>query len=147
ETPLPGHAVEVVRATVHETQAGASDQLLDGAGDENLARCSARRYSCADVNGDAADVVAHHCALARVQPRSDLDPQRADAVANVAGAADSACGSIEGREEPVAERLHFATAEPPQLAADDGVVVCKQLAPAAVSERRRPLSRTDDVGE
>src|SRR2546428_2532065 len=102
ETPLPGHAVEVVRATIHEAQARAGDQVLDGTGDENLA--GARRYSGADVNGDTPHVVAHQLALAGVQPGSDLYPQRADAVADGAGTMDRPRGAVESGKEAVPHR-------------------------------------------
>src|SRR5882724_10673050 len=113
ETPLPGHAAEVVGATIHEAQARAGDQILHGAGDEDLAGRGARRHPSPDVDGNAPHIVAHQLALARVQPGPDLDPERADAFANGAGAADRARRSVKRREEAVAYRLHFATAEPP----------------------------------
>jgi len=39
-----GHVVEVVRATIHEAQARARDQVPDGAGDEDLTGCGAARH-------------------------------------------------------------------------------------------------------
>src|SRR5262249_34969786 len=122
KTPLPGHAVEVVRATAYEAQAGAGHQVLHRAGDEDLARCAARRHPGADVAADASHVFAHQLALTRVQPGPDLDPERADAVADGARAADGSRRSVEGRKEAIADRLHLAPAEPHEFAADEGVV-------------------------
>src|SRR5205823_12374200 len=105
ETPLSGHAAEVVGSTIYEAQARARDQVLHGAGDEDLAGRGARRHPGPDVDGNAPHIVAHQLALARVQPGPDLDPERADAFANGAGAADRARRSVKRREEAVAYRL------------------------------------------
>ena len=64
-----------------------------------------------DVDGDAADVVAHHLALARVDARADADALLLGGVEDRARAADRARRAVEGGEEAVAGRLHLAAAE------------------------------------
>ena len=57
ELPLVGDALQCVGAAIGEGDARARDQVLHGAGDEDLAGTGDRRDPCADVDGDAADVV------------------------------------------------------------------------------------------
>src|SRR5439155_9429264 len=118
-----------------------------GAGDEDLAGRGARRHPSPDVDGNAPHIVAHQLALASVQPGPHLDPERADAIADGAGAADRARRSVKRREEAVAYRLYFATAEPPELAADERVVVGEQVAPPLVAHLGGTGGRADDVRE
>ena len=80
-------------------------------------------------------------------PTRTSKPERAGRVGDRPAAADRASRAGERRQEPVAERLHLAPAEPRQLAADRGVVRRQQLPPARVAELRESLRRADDVGE
>ena len=85
--------------------------------------------------------------LAGVQADPDLETEIGRRVSDRSRAADRARRPVEGGEEPVAGRLHFATAERLELVADGGVVIVEELLPTAVAERCRPLGRADDVGE
>ena len=94
-----------------------------------------RRHAGADVDGDAADVVADQLALARVEAGADLEPERADGVADRAGAADRAGRPVEGREEAVARGLRLS--RPLNRASSRRTTAwwrCEQLAPALVAE-------------
>jgi hypothetical protein len=147
ETPLPCHAREDVRAPLHEAQAGARNQILDGARDEHLASRGARRYPGADVDGDASHVVvAHQLALAGVQPRPDFDPQRADAVADGAGAANRPRGAVEGGEEAVPRGVDLSAPMPFELPPHDPVMGVEEGAPWTVAQCRGALGRAHDVG-
>ena len=74
-------------------------------------------------------------------------PSEVDVLADRTGAADGASGPVEGRQEPVAERLDLAPAERGQLATHERIVVLKQRAPTLVAELRGALGRAGDVGE
>ena len=55
--------------------------------------------------------------------------------------------AVEGREDAVAHRLHLASDEARELAADHGVVGVEQVSPAAVAELTDEVGRADDVAE
>src|SRR5581483_1413230 len=82
QSPLALHTLESAAAPVAEGQPRADDEIPDGARRQHLAR---RGFACdarADVHGDAADVVSHALALARVQSGADLEAERTHGVAN-----------------------------------------------------------------
>ena len=99
------------------------------------------------MNGDTADIIAHHLALAGMQARTNLDAERLDLLSDGAGAADAARRPVKGRQKAVAGGFHLAAAEASENAPDRGVVVVKQTAPAMVPECGCLLRRTDNVGE
>src|SRR6185369_4761239 len=122
EAPLPGHALKGARAAVDEPQARTGDEVLHGAGDEHFRRRGLGCHACAGVHGDATHVVAHELALPGVKACPDLDPERADGVADGAGAADGPRRAVEGGEEAVAGRLDLAAAEACELPAHERVM-------------------------
>ena len=66
-----------MRATVGESQTRASDQILDGAGDEHLRGVRRRGDASADVDGDSAYIVVPQLDLARMEPGTHLNPESA----------------------------------------------------------------------
>src|SRR5439155_8085208 len=103
--------------------------------------CGTGSHTGTDVNGDAAYVVVHQLALACVQPGPHLDPERADAIADGAGAADRPRRAVEGGEEAVAQRLHLAPPEAGEFAAHGSMVAVQHRPPSHVSEFGGPLGR------
>ena len=87
----------------------------------------------ADVNREAAQLGAHHFALAGVEPRAHVQAEGRDGVADRAGAAHRARRAIEGGEEAVAGGVDLATAVTFELAADHAVVRL-QVAPRPIAE-------------
>ena len=73
----PGHVVEVVRATIHEAQARARDQVPDGAGDEDLTGCGAAQPPGTNVDRDAAHVwpLCTRSAATSCRWRGELDTE------------------------------------------------------------------------
>jgi hypothetical protein len=61
------------------------------------------------------------------------DAEVAHRLLDVHGALDRAGGAIEGREEPVTNRLYLAALVSTQLAPNHEVVTLDQFAPAAVA--------------
>src|SRR3954453_2306986 len=145
--PFAGDALEWTTAAAAEAQAGTGHQILHGARYQNLARAGQRGDARTDVNGDAADIVADHFALAGMQPGADLDADRPDFVGDRAGTANAARWTVKRCEKAVARSLHLMAAKSRQIAADGGVMMVEQIAPALVAEVRGLFSGADDVGE
>src|SRR5437879_5540495 len=99
------------------------------------------------MDGDAADVIAHHLDLAGVQPDPELDADRPNGSNQGITAADRASRSVERGQAPVTDLLHFAAAEPGELSPQDVNLRLEELAPAPVAQLRCFLRRTYDVGE
>ena len=78
----PGTPFSVMRAAVDEGDPRAGDQILDRASDTSTSPAPACDGDAgADVDRDAADLRAHHLALAGVHAGADLEAERRDAVA------------------------------------------------------------------
>src|ERR1700674_5322843 len=88
QAPFARHALERMHSAFHEADAGTGDEVLDRAGNENLARLRVCRDACPDIDRDAADVVAE-LDLSGVQAGTDLDAELAHAVADAGSATDS----------------------------------------------------------
>jgi hypothetical protein len=95
ECPLSGRALEGMRAARVELEPGPGDEVLDGARDEDVARVRRAHHPRADVDGDAANVVADELALAGVQARSGLDAELEKVVTDRTRAADCSRGAVE----------------------------------------------------
>ena len=106
-------------------------------------RCDSR----ADVNGDAADIVAHHFALASMKPGTNFDAKRFDFFGNSASATNAARRTVEGSENAIAGCLDLMAAETSEIASDRGVMTIEQVMPTAIAERGGFLGRADDVGK
>src|SRR5438094_8848889 len=99
------------------------------------------------MHRNAADVVAHQLDFARVQPAADLDREFGRGSADRERASDPSGRSIEGRQEIVASRVDFATAETVKLLTDHGAELVEEITPRPVSELRRTLRRRHDASE
>src|SRR5262249_7758392 len=115
QAPLVGDAAQRVGAAIAEPQARACDEVLHGAGYQDLVRRGERRDARADVHRDSDDALARELALAGVQPRAQLEAHRAHALAHGDGAADGARRTVEGREEAVTGAVDLAAAERGEL--------------------------------
>src|SRR5690242_5528490 len=82
-----------------------------------------------------------------MQSRPDVDPERADAVADDGRTVDRARGTVESREEAVPDGPDLATPVACELATDEAMVRVEKGPPVTVAARRRLLGRADDVGE
>src|SRR4029453_9521236 len=109
EPPLARDTLELLGAAVRKRDTRADDKALAGAGDEPLVRPGECADPRADVDGHAADVVADELALAGVQAGAHIDVERSHGVRDRSRTADPARRSVEGGEEAVAQRLHFAS--------------------------------------
>src|SRR5215204_4266046 len=110
ETPVARHPAQLVRAPVLEVDSRADHEVLDRARDEHLAGLGTRHHPGGYVHGEAAQVVAHHLELARVEARAQLEPQLPHGLRDRCRAADRPGGAVEGGEEAVAGALDLAAA-------------------------------------
>src|SRR5207244_3613618 len=100
-----------------------------------------------DGDGEAGELAVDDVALAGVHADADAEAERADGVANCAGAADGPRGAVEaGSEEPVAGGVNRLATEARELAADRCVVLFQERRPRA-AQRGRLRGRLDEVGE
>jgi len=65
--PFTRHAFERVGTAILETKTRPGHQVLDRAGDEHLTALGECGHARADVNGDAAELIADDLAFAGVQ--------------------------------------------------------------------------------
>jgi hypothetical protein len=147
QAPLVRHALERVRAAIVEGDSGATDEILNGARDEDFAAVGCGCDACAGVDGDSGWLNADELALARMDAHPDVELEIAQAAANRVGAADGARRAVEGREEAVASGVDFTPAVASDLSTDNAVVLRQEIAPGAVAEFRRPRRRADEIGE
>jgi hypothetical protein len=107
--PFSRHTLELYVTSVSEGQPGTSDQILDGARNDNLiwlCLCSDARP---DMHGNAAYLPVHDLALAGMQSGADMQPQLPYPVADRLRAPDGARRSVEGREEAVPGGVDLAS--------------------------------------
>src|SRR5262249_9813903 len=147
EMPLTRHPLEGLESAILEAETGAGDQVLHGAGDEDLAGPRGRGDARPDVDGEPGDLVARELDLAGVEPGANVKTERVDAVAHRARAADRAGGAVERGENPVARGVDLAAPEAAELAPEDRVVPLEEIPPAAIAQGRGLLGGADDVGE
>ena len=109
--------------------AGPQDCTID-----DLRRLCERGHPLAGVHRDPADVVPADLDLSGVQADTYVEMEVERGVADGARAADRARRSIERRDKPVADGLHFPASEAAEPVAHEGVVAVEQLPPGAVAE-------------
>ena len=100
ETPASRYALEVVFAAVLEREAGTSDQVSDGAGDEDLIGFSCGGDTSGDMNGETGEVVAPQVALTGVKAHPDVDPHVVCGFGDLPGAANRARGPSKVATKP-----------------------------------------------
>ncbi len=98
-------------------------------------------------DGQPSDLAVDHLHLARVDPRSNLDPEGEDGGPDRAGAVDRTRRPVERGEEAVAGRVHLRPLVAGELPSYARVVRLDQLLPRSVAEARGFLRRGHDIGE
>ena len=93
--PLTWHALQRGGAPRLERDSRASDEVAHGARHEDFATGGLVGHAGADVHGDAADVVATHLALARVQPGANVEAERPAGLADGVGAVDGTRRTVD----------------------------------------------------
>jgi len=147
QVPATRHALERGLPTIRELEAGASNQIPDGAGDEHLAVGGLCGDARRDVDRDAADVVSHLLDLTGVHACPDLQPDAPQILDRRVGETYRPARPVEHGEEPVAGRVQLGAAELREAPPDQRLMALEQVLPVLVTERRCTLGRSDDVGE
>src|SRR5512132_4289452 len=145
--PGARHALELVFPAFGEHDARAGDEVGHRAGDQHLVGARERRHAGADVDRDAAYVLAGDLHLTRVQAGSDLQPEVADTFARRDRAPDRARGTVERREEAVPRGVDLAPAPPGELSTYHFVVSVEDRSPCPIPQPGRRLGRGHHVGE
>src|SRR5262245_42097891 len=110
--PSPGNPLELRCAPVLEAELGSRDEVFHRRRDENLTGAGSRTDAVADVDCQAAELVADNLALPGVQSGANLETERRDRLPNRRRAPDCADRAIEGGEKAVACRVELPAAEP-----------------------------------
>ena len=148
DPPRSGNALEVVFAAVYQPVAGADAEVADGAADEHFIRPGERADPCADVHGEAADIVlGKQFAFARMQPRADLQAQLAHAVTDRGALLIARLGPSNVASAPSPRDFTKRPRCRSTSVADHVIVPFEQRPPGAVAHRRGALGRSDDVRE
>src|SRR5262245_7729455 len=147
EAPRVRNALEFVLAALAERDAGARDEILDRAGDQDFVGTRQRTDASGDVNRETGEIVAADLALSRVQARSHIDPEGLGGFGDGLGAMNGARRAVEAGQKTIPGRLDLPTAEAAQFVADCSVVRVQKGAPPLVAFRRGSLGGRDDVGE
>jgi hypothetical protein len=147
DSPLAGHALEHVFASIIELDPRACHQILHGGGREHLSRSGKGRCAGLDVDRDPADVISGEFDLPGMQSATHLESEGPNPLGDRVGAADGPSGSVEGCQESVAHSVHFPAPEAVQLPPDQGIVIFQEATPLAVAELGSPLRGADDVRE
>ena len=126
-----------MRTTVVEVDPRACHQVLDRAGDEDLAGAGKGSHPCPDVHRNSANLVVHELDLASVQAGAHLKAERSDGGADGYRASDRPCRAIERGEKAIASRVDLAAPEAVELGPDDLAVGLQQVTPAGIAELGR----------
>ena len=120
---------------VHELDAGARYKIFHGPRHQNARRLRIRHDPSADIDGDPADVVAHHFAFARVDAGAHVNAELLDSATDCNRASNCAGRTIEGCQKAIARGVGFLAAKARQLLTDDRVVGVEQIPPRRIAER------------
>ena len=81
-----------------------------------------------------------------MNPNADLDTETTHPVTHRRSGPQCAGRASEHREKAISGCVHFSSAKPFELRADDAVVICKQLLPGRVPEPAGSSGGIHDVG-
>jgi len=107
--------------------------------------CASRTDPSADMDRQSRDRATPHLHLTGVNADVDLEAQGRAGLPYGECAANGARRPVEGGQEAVARRVHFAAPKPRHQTAHDTSVLLQQVAPPAVSEGLSERGRAGDV--
>src|SRR5919106_2682415 len=147
DRPCARNALELLGAAGLEDDPRACDEVLHGAGHEDLAGARVCRDARADDHGQARRLPIDELALAGMDPGAQLQAQRLRLQDDRPRARDRPGGAVEPREDPVARAVHLGTSVALDLATGALQLPGESLAPPPVAQRCRLLGGCDEVGE
>src|SRR6266568_6821072 len=143
QPPLFWDAFECLFAAVLEPDSGTRDEIGHRSRDKDFGRARERRDSCADVNGDAPDIIASQLHFSGVQTGAHFDAERPDRLDKRARTPDRFAWPVECREMPVAGRIDEPASEFRDLNSGDAVNSIEKLLPASIAKLRGAFCRAD----
>jgi hypothetical protein len=134
----PSHrdALELVQTAVFELDGGLRHQIPDRARDQHLPGTRFRGDARADVKREPDHCAAAHLLFTGVQPRPDLQPQRAHGLVDRGRATNPTGRRLEGRQQSVSRRHDLLAARALQLLTDGGVIRNSGPSPGSSGHRR-----------
>src|SRR5215469_8299123 len=118
-----------MRPAIAELKSSACDQILDGAGNQDLVWTGQSSNARTDMNRNPDHLVTRKFAFAGVQSGAYLKSQPVDPVAHRTGTANRSRRSIENGEQAVPGSVDFAASKGAQLFAHQRIPVGEQAAP------------------
>ena len=116
--------------TIVEREPGTGNEVLDGPGDEHLARCRERRDPRPRDDRDTSDLLTDKFALARVDTRTDFKAELGRALHNPFRTRNRSRGTLEAAEEPVTGTVDLDPPMSTEFAAHTRVVTIEDISPA-----------------
>ena len=117
--PLSGYVLEAVDGPILETDSRAGHQVLDGVGDQDLARGRSASDARANFQGHAAQPIAGDVAFTGMHAGPNLYSQPKRLVANGACRADRARGPIKRGEQFPVGGFNLPASETLQILPDE----------------------------
>src|SRR5215471_12461296 len=99
------------------------------------------------MNGNPTDLVTSQFDLARVQPRSNLDPELAHGITDAERAAHRPRWSVERRQESITGSIDLTATEARKFHPNQSVMRLEQIVPRSIAKSGGQLCRADDVRE
>src|ERR1700681_2363798 len=106
QVPVTGDTLEGAGASVVKLEIRTDDEVLDGTGDEHLARSGQGAHARPDVHADAGDVIGPPFDFASVEPGAHLDAERLDSLLEIASSAYPPSRPVKGGQQAVTGALH-----------------------------------------
>src|SRR6266540_3187475 len=132
-SPNAGDTLQNLLASLLELDPRPGDEVSHRRGDEHLPGGRSRGHARADVDCDAADLVAEELTLPGVHPAADLETEVANCFGDRLRTHDRARRAVECGEESVAGVVDLAAPEPVELATDERVMTLEELGPGVVA--------------
>jgi hypothetical protein len=134
-------------APIFEDEARSGDEHGYRSGNPQLARRGCIEHASSDVDGDAGDVTPSSLDFAGVEACTDLYAEGTERITERRRAPDGPSGPVEGRKNSVTGGLEQVAGVLFDHRAGHDIVTVKQVAPSLVTNRRKVLGRSHEVGE
>ncbi len=133
--------------TVVKQKVRSNHDVLQGTGDEHLARRGGGYHARCRVDGNSAELIRSYLALAGVHAAPDVDAEMMCPLHHRKRAVHGAGRAIERRQEAISRGLHLTSTPASELLANGGIVCVENRQPAGIAESGGMRGRPNDVGE
>lgn len=147
QAPPVGYALQLLLASVVESQPRPRDEVLDRLRDQDFRTTRKGADPRADHDAEATRLPADRLDFARVNTDPDFEFERPPCSNYCLSGPNCASWTVERREEPVSCRVDLDTPVSAEHRPDDGVMALQQCPPRPVTQLDRLLRRADQVAE